>query len=182
MNYLEKSKKWVADFVIGLNLCPFAAVPFRKGQVRFVLEESNDPNDLMKTFLRELDFLYQADPLETETTLIVHPHTLREFLEYNDFLGFLDELLAKAGLSGVFQIASFHPDYQFEGVSVDDPANYTNRSPYPMLHLLREDSLSEALAHFPNPEKIPEVNMARLREMGVDGIRNYLKKQDKKLP
>lgn len=176
MDYLEQSKRWVEHFVIALNLCPFAAVPFRKDQIRFVLEESRDPNDLMKTFLQELNYLYQVDPAKTETTLIIHPHVLEDFLDYNDFIGFLDELLEEAGLIGVFQVASFHPDYRFEGVAVDDPANYTNRSPYPMLHLIREESISKAVANYPNPDQIPETNMKKLREMGAEKVRHFWKK------
>jgi hypothetical protein len=171
MDYIKQTEQWLEHFVIALNLCPFASVPFKKGQVRLVLEESEDPDVLVNTFLQELNYLYQTDPAKTETTLIVHPNVLTDFLDYNDFLGVAEDLLEDAALSGILQIASFHPKYQFAGSPVDDPANYTNRSPFPMLHLLREDSISKAVDHFPDPERIPEVNMERLRRMGVEKIK-----------
>lgn len=180
MDYVALTQQWLERFVIGLNLCPFAAAPFRKGQIRYVLEESNDPEQLVKSFLKELDYLHRTDPVEVETTLIIHPNLLTDFLAYNDFVGLLEDLLEDAGLSGTFQLASFHPDYQFGGVSVNDPANYTNRSPYPMLHILREESVSKAVDQFSEPERIPEMNMKRLREMGEAAIIKYWKAQTKK--
>lgn len=171
MEYIKQTERWLQHFVIALNLCPFASVPFKKGQVKLVLEESEDPDALVNTFLQELNYLYQIDPAKTETTLIIHPHVFTNFLDYNDFLGVAEDLLEEAGLAGIFQLASFHPDYEFAGSSLNDPANYTNRSPFPMLHLLREESVSKAVDYFPNPENIPDVNVERLRNMGVEKIK-----------
>lgn len=170
MNYLHITRQWLEGFVIALNLCPFAAVPFRKEQIRYVLADTASEVELMQTFLTESERLLHSEPQETETTLIVHPNVLQDFLDYNDFLGLLDELLEETGLRGVLQVASFHPAYQFEGVSVEDPANYTNRSPFPMLHLLREESVARAVDQFPDPERIPERNIQRLRSMEIGEI------------
>ncbi|PHN06468.1 DUF1415 domain-containing protein [Flavilitoribacter nigricans] len=178
MEYLKKTREWVRNFVIALNLCPFAAVPFRKDQIRIVLEESRDPEELADTLLRELDHLLRTDPKAVETTLIVHPNVLTDFLDYNDFLGVAEDILEEAGLNGILQLASFHPDYQFAGTPHDDPANYTNRSPFPMLHLLREESISKAVDNFPDPDRIPEVNVERLRTMTIAQIRQCWTKQE----
>lgn len=176
MDYLKQTRQWVEHFVIALNLCPFAAVPFRKDRIRFVLASGTDPDDLARTFLKELNYLYQIDAETTETTLIVHPNVLTDFLDYNDFLGVVDELLEASGLVGIIQVASFHPDYEFADGPAGDPANYTNRSPFPMLHLIREASISRAVEHYPEPEQIPVINTAKLRAMGMDKVKNYWKK------
>lgn len=174
MDYVAETRQWLERFVIGLNLCPFAATPLRKGQVRFVVEMGNTEDALIRTLLQELAYLLDAPAAEVETSLIIHPNVLQDFADYNDFLGLADELLEEAGLDGILQIASFHPDYQFADVPADDPANYSNRAPFPLLHLLREDSLSFAIDHYPNPERIPEINIERLRAMGEQEIRRLI--------
>lgn len=172
MEYIRQTKHWLKGFVIDLNLCPFASVPFRKDQIRYVLEESESEDQLIRTFLSESAHLLQKDAEEVETTLIIHPNVLVDFADYIDFLALFDDLLEEAGLTGILQVASFHPDYRFAGAPPDDPANYTNRSPFPMLHLLREASVSRAVDQFSQPERIPLINMERLRKMSIEQIKN----------
>ncbi len=147
-----------------MNLCPFAKPVLTKDQVRFLISHARTEEQLLMDLQDEL--LHLEVDRTTETTLLIHPYVLADFGDYNQFLGILDQLLAEAGLEGIVQIASFHPDYQFAGTQTDDPENYTNRSPYPMLHLLREDRITEALAHFQHPEQIPERNITLLRKLG----------------
>jgi len=155
--------------VIGLNLCPFAASPWRQGRVRFRVSEAADPHQLAQDLADELLALQASDPAECETTLLIHPRTLNDFFDYNDFLDLADRLLEDLALDGTIQIASFHPDYRFADTQAHDPANCTNRSPYPMLHLLREASIEAATASMTDPDSIYERNIEKLRELGMDG-------------
>lgn len=168
--YLDRTKKWLETFVIGLNLCPFAKKPFSQGRVRFVVETTTDAEQLATTFVRECLHLARTAPEATETTLIIHPDVLTDFEEYLDFLVVAEALIEQLNLTGVIQVASFHPDYQFEDTAPDAPENYTNRSPYPMLHLLREESISHALEHWEAPEEIPQANIEKMNELGLEGI------------
>ena len=168
------TRRWLERAVIGLNLCPFAKSVYVKQQVRFVLCDARDTDALLQVLREELQWLHGADPQHTDTTLIVHPYVLTDFLDYNDFLGVADDLVAELGIEGEIQIASFHPDYQFAGTAYDDIGNYTNRSPYPILHLLREASVARAVAVFPDPEAIVERNIATLEKLGVDGWRRLM--------
>ena len=168
------TRRWLERAVIGLNLCPFAKSVYVKQQVRFVLCEAHDTDALLQVLSEELQWLHGADLQHTDTTLIVHPQVLTDFLDYNDFLGVADDLVAELGIEGEIQIASFHPDYQFAGTAYDDIGNYTNRSPYPILHLLREASVARAVAVFPDPEAIVERNIATLEKLGVDGWRRLM--------
>lgn len=172
--YLENSRRWVKEWVIGLNLCPFARKPFVQGRVRFVLEESPHRETLLSTLARECLYLNETPSEETETTLIVHPHVLQDFGDYLDFLPVAEELIRQLGLEGVLQVASFHPDYQFQDTDLEAPENYTNRSPYPMLHLIREDSISRALDNWEEPETIPEANIELMNKLGLEEIRKIL--------
>lgn len=155
--------------MIGLNLCPFAAVPWRQGRVRFKLSDATNAQRLAEELAEELLALQAADPLECETTLLIHPGVLANFLDYNDFLDLADRLLEDLALDGVLQIASFHPHYQFADSDADDAANCTNRSPYPMLHLLREASIEAATKRLSDPDAIYQRNIETLRELGLDG-------------
>ena len=166
---VEATRAWVQRAVIGLNLCPFAKAPMAKGQVRFVVCETDDPRTLLDTLGAEMQHLVQADAEQVETTLLIHPNVLGDFSEFNDFLDAADAALEDAGLAGVLQIASFHPDYQFADTAPDDVANATNRSPYPTLHLLREASVDRAVAAFPAAEAIFEANIATLEALGAEG-------------
>jgi hypothetical protein len=168
---LAATKLWLEKAVIGLNLCPFAKAVYVKGQIRYVVSRAASPEALLAELTAELQALAAADPLEIDTTLLIHPHVLEDFLEYNEFLEIADAALAGLGLEGVLQIASFHPRYQFAGSDADDIANYTNRSPYPMLHLLREESVDRAMTAFPEAAEIYERNIATLRRLGHEGWR-----------
>jgi hypothetical protein len=168
---IAATRLWLERAVIGLNLCPFAKAVQAKGQVRFVLSDDEAPEALLETLGAELLLLRDAPPEDIDTTLIVHPRVLVDFLDYNDFLEQADALVAELGLEGVLQVASFHPDYQFAGTAPDDVENFTNRSPYPTLHLLREDSVSRAVEAFPDPDAIVERNVEALRRLGRDGWR-----------
>jgi uncharacterized protein len=169
MQALEATRAWVDKAVIGLNLCPFAKAVQVQGRVRYVLSQATTPQDLLYELAAELNHLHDTPPEETDTTLLVHPHVLTDFLDYNDFLEAADALVADIGLEGVMQVASFHPRYQFEGTEPDDITNYTNRSPFPTLHLLREDSIDRAVEAFPEPEAIFETNVATLEKLGIGG-------------
>jgi hypothetical protein len=164
-----ETRAWVDRAVIGLNLCPFAKAPQVKGQVRYVVSAADDPAALLADLVAELERLAEAPPERLETTLLIHPRVLTDFAEYNDFLAIAEDTVAELDLEGVLQVASFHPQYQFDGTEPDDITNATNRSPYPTLHLIREDSIDKAVAAFPDAEAIYEVNMATMERLGPDG-------------
>jgi len=171
---IAATRRWIERAVIGLNLCPFAKAVYAKQQVRIVLSEARDVDALLQELAQELDLLQRTDPERTDTTLIVHPHVLGDFLEYNDFLDLADAAVEAMDLTGEIQVASFHPHYQFAGNAPDDVANATNRSPYPTLHLLREASVERAVAAYPDPDVIVERNIATLEKLGADGWRTLL--------
>lgn len=159
-------RSWVENPVISLNLCPFAKRELVKNRVRFSVSEARAEEELLVDLQAELIRLNEDEAIET--TLLIHPHVLQDFYDYNQFLGYADDLLVQLDLEGVYQIASFHPDYQFGGTDPKDAENYTNRSPYPILHLIREASLEQVLEHYPNADQIPERNIALLRELGSE--------------
>ena len=169
---IDATRRWVEQVVVAFNLCPFAKRELVKERVRFVVSKAVDEATLLDELAHELALFNVDDSIET--TLLVHPQVLRDFYRYNDFLEAADELLVDMDLEGVYQVASFHPDYQFGGTEPDDAENYTNRSPYPMLHLLREDSLSEAIDNYPEVDLIPERNIECMNEQGVDRLRALL--------
>ena len=163
------TQAWLEKAVIGLNLCPFAKAVHLKQQIRWVESPATDVESLLTELVAELQLLAAAAPEAIETTLLIHPQVLNDFLDYNDFLDLADAAVEELGLEGVLQVASFHPDYQFEGSAADDMANFSNRSPYPTLHLLREDSIARAVDAFPEVEQIYERNIATLRRLGHAG-------------
>jgi uncharacterized protein len=167
---LEATRLWVERFVIGLNLCPFAGPVAAGGRIRYVQSAAKDIDVLYQDLLEELSFFIESDPQVIETSVLVHPYVLQDFDSYLDFLEIVEEALEEAELDGIVQVASFHPDYQFDGVNSDDVSNYTNRSPYAMLHILREDTLSAAIEQYPDPEGIPDRNIAKMRELGLEKI------------
>ncbi len=169
MNPIEAAvRQWLEQVVVGLNLCPFAARPLRGGQVRVMVSAAETELDLLTDLHMELDLLESTPVAELETTLIVVPNMLTDFLDYNDFLGQADEMLEQMELDGIYQVASFHPHYQFEGTEPGDAENLTNRSPFPLLHLLREDSVEAAIDSHPDTERIPENNIRRMRELSLE--------------
>ena len=168
---IAATRRWLEKAVIGLNLCPFAAAAYRHGLVRYRVSEQQTPEGLAEDLEQELRRLAADDPSVCETSLLIHPHVLNDFFEYNQFLDQADRTVAALGLEGELQIASFHPAYQFAGSPPDDIANYTNRSPYPMLHVLREASVHRAAASFGAVNEIGDRNMATLRKLGQAGWR-----------
>lgn len=175
---IAATQRWLQRAVIGLNLCPFAKAVVAKRQVRFVLSDATTPEQLLQTLGEELALLRDTPAEQTDTTLIVHPQVLTDFLDYNDFLDLADGLVESMELDGVLQVASFHPDYQFAGSEPDDIANYTNRSPYPTLHLLREDSVARAVDSFPDPDAIVDRNIETLTQLGHEGWRRAIDPRD----
>lgn len=167
---IAATRRWVERVVIGLNLCPFAKAVQAKGQVRYVLSDARDPETLLADLVSECERLRDTPAEVLDTTLLVHPQVLGDFLDYNDFLDLADAALVELGLEGVLQIASFHPDYQFADSAPGDIENHTNRSPYPMLHLLREASIDRAVEAYPEPDAIIERNLETMRRLGPLGL------------
>lgn len=163
------TRRWLEKAVIGLNLCPFAKGVHVKGQIRWRVSDAQTTEELAQDLADELAFLRDADPEKVDTTLLMHPGVLQDFLDYNDFLDVADAVLAEMGLEGVIQVASFHPDYQFAGTDADDLGNLSNRSPHPTLHLIREESLDKAVEAFPQADAIYEENIRTLERLGQAG-------------
>ncbi|MBB1061525.1 DUF1415 family protein [Marilutibacter spongiae] len=171
---IAATRHWLEKAVIGLNLCPFAKAVHAKRQVRYVLSEATTPTALLEQLDAELRLLQASDPAAMDTTLLVHPHVLGDFYDFNDFLGLAEARVAELGLEGELQVASFHPDYRFAGTAQDEMGNYTNRSPHPTLHLLREASIDRAVAAYPDPDVIVARNIATLEALGPEGWRTLM--------
>ena len=164
---LDDTRRWIEKAVIGLNLCPFARSVYVKNQVRIVVSRARHLDAFLDELDRELDLLQNTPAEEVDTTLLVHPTLFPDFEVFNDFMNVVDDVVAEHELEGVIQVANFHPDFLFEGEALDDMSHCTNRSPYPTLHLLREDSVERAVASDGgDAEKIVERNIATLRELG----------------
>lgn len=174
---IADTRRWLECAVIGLNLCPFAKAVHVKQQVRFVLSDAELADDLLEELAEELLRLRDTPADETDTTLLVHPRVLTDFLDYNDFLDRVDALIEALELDGILQVASFHPDYRFADSEADDPGNCTNRAPYPTLHLLREASLDKAIAAYPEADTIVERNLETMDRLGLHGFRLLIEKQ-----
>lgn len=174
LNDIEQTvQQWLNDVVIGLNLCPFAAKPQRNKQIKIHVSSDKTENDLLESIYLQLKELDETPPQELETTLVVAPYLLEDFEDYNQFLDLVEGLVVQLGKSGIYQIASFHPDYCFYGTEPKDAENLTNRSPYPIFHLIREESMEKVLKHYPDPEAIPERN--------IDCVENLTPEQIKQL-
>ncbi|MBC7184189.1 MAG: DUF1415 domain-containing protein [Marinobacter sp.] len=169
---ITATRKWVEDVVVGYNLCPFAKRELVRSRVRFVVSDAETEDELLQALHSELQRL--EDEPEIETTLLIHPGVLQAFGPYNEFLDAADGLLAYLEMEGVYQIASFHPDYRFAGTEPDAAENYTNRSPFPMLHLLREASLEAAIESYPDVDGIPQKNIELMDELGAEKMREIL--------
>lgn len=161
--------RWLEKAVIGLNLCPFAKSVHAKGQIHYVVSQATDVEGVAMDLHRELEALAESSPEKRDTTLLIVPQALHDFLDFNDFTALADDIVEELDLGGILQVASFHPLFQFEGTDVDDVTNCTNRAPYPILHLLREDSIDKAVEAFPEAEMIYERNMEVLETMGIEG-------------
>jgi hypothetical protein len=164
---LDETRRWVEQVVVGLNLCPFAAAPMKGERIRYRHCPARHEEDIYRALLLEMERLVDLPESSAETCLFVVPEGLEDFEHYLALFEFIAAVIPQAGLEGTLQLASFHPSYCFEGVEQDDPANYTNRSPYPMFHLIREQPLAKVLENYPDPESIPERNIALLRELGL---------------
>ncbi len=165
----QDTRRWLERAVIGLNLCPFAKAVQVKGLIHYAVSQAQTPQDLLQDLEDEIVALMAHEPIERDTTLLMAPHCLDDFLDFNDFLEIADHVLSELELDGVLQIASFHPQFQFAETTADDITNYTNRAPYPTLHLLREDSVDVAVRAFPDAEQIFEVNINTLETLGHAG-------------
>ena len=166
---LAATNHWLEKAVIGLNLCPFAKAVYVKNQVRLVVSKARHADDLLEELDKELDLLAATPAEEIDTTLLIHPTLFDDFLDFNDFLEIAEGVVDEHGLEGVIQLASFHPQFQFEGTEPDDIGNYTNRAPFAILHLLREESVDRAVAAFPDAESIFEQNIQTLEKLGHTG-------------
>lgn len=169
---VEATRRWVNEVVVGLELCPFAGRELERGRVRFVVSAARTEEHLLAALKEEIDLL-DHDPA-IETTLLIHPGALADFLEYNDFLGLAEALVADLEREGVYQVASFHPGYRFAGTLDEDAGNYTNRSPFPMLHLLREASVERAVDGHPDIDSVPSRNIERMNTLGRDHLKALL--------
>ena len=166
---LTQTRHWLEKAVIGLNLCPFAKAVYVKDQVRLVVSKARHADDLLEELDRELDLLVAKPASEIDTTLLIHPTLFDDFLDFNDFLEVAEGVIDEHGLDGVIQLASFHPQFQFDGTEPDDISNYTNRAPFAILHLLREESVERAVEAFPQADAIFDVNIATLEKLGLPG-------------
>ena len=164
------TRQWVETMVVGLNLCPFAAPMVRDNTLRYAVTPAQEDEALVAAFLAEVELMLKADEHEISTTLFIVPVGLEDFYDYLDHLRLFEDLLEQAGLDGVLQLASFHPAYRFAGVPEDDLSHWSNRSPWPAFHIIREAEMSRALTHYANPEQIPERNIKLLRELGREGL------------
>lgn len=168
------TRRWLERFVIGQRLCPFAAAPYHAGRIAYRVSDACALDGVFHDFLVTLDECVASDPHEQETVLLIMTRALGVFDDYLDALDLMERAVVEVGLDGRLQLASFHPDYRFEGAAGDDPANFSNRSPLPMFHLIREDGLAAALEAYPEPERIPERNIRHLRSLGIDRVRDLL--------
>jgi hypothetical protein len=166
---IAATRRWLERAVIGLNLCPFAKAVYVKEQVRYVVSPARTPEELLETLMNELQDLADADPEKIDTTLLIHPFVLDDFLDFNEFLDVADAAVEDMRLDGELQVASFHPDYQFADTDQNDISNYTNRAPYPILQLLREESIDRAVEAFPDAEAIFEKNIETMEALGHEG-------------
>ena len=173
---LAATRHWLESAVIGLNLCPFAKAVYVKNQVRLVVSQARHADDFLEELDRELDLLVATPADEIDTTLLIHATLFDDFLDFNDFLEVADGVVEEHALEGVIQLASFHPQFQFDGTEPDDISNYTNRAPFAMLHLLREESVERAVAAFPQAEAIFEENIKTLEKLGLAGWNALLAK------
>lgn len=166
---IAATREWLEKAVIGLNLCPFAKSVYVKNQVRFKVSDAATPQALAEELAAELELLAETSADKIDTTLLIHPQTLQRFLDFNDFLDIADAIVEELQLDGELQIASFHPKFQFDGTGINDIENFTNRSPYPTLHLIREASIARAVEAFPEAEMIYEKNIETVTRLGIEG-------------
>lgn len=168
----EQTLRWLRDIVIALNFCPFAKKELLRDTIRLQVCSMHDIGKMLEQLVGQMLFLQENNDIET--TLLIYPDQFSDFEEFLDFVDMAQQILQMQGMEGVFQLATFHPDYCFEGVPQDDPGNYTNRSPYPMVHILREAAVEAAIEHYPNPEQIPERNVKTAHSLGIEQLKLLL--------
>ncbi|WGV99151.1 DUF1415 domain-containing protein [Vibrio sp. YMD68] len=164
----KQTQQWLEDVIVGLNLCPFAHKPNKNKQIKIAVTDATTEEALLERILEEFQILDSKDAKELETTLVVIPDMLQDFMDYNFFLDWVDGLIKQQDYEGIYQVATFHPDYYFHGTQPDDTENLTNRSPYPTIHLIREESMEKVLKHYPDPEAIPDNNIARVESLSQE--------------
>lgn len=164
---------WLKNIVVGLNLCPFAKVPYNEKRVRIVADLCQNEELAFERIIGEINLLDESEPQKLETTLLIFPNLFEDFAHYNDFLYTANEFIRLRGWEGVYQIASFHPEYQFSGTDKNDAENYTNRSPYPILHFIREESLTAAIEAYPDVDGIPDKNIALMNGLSASELKQY---------
>ncbi|EJC1445720.1 DUF1415 domain-containing protein [Vibrio parahaemolyticus] len=164
----QQVDQWLIDVVIGLNLCPFAAKPQRNKQIKIFVSEATQEEALLEDILLQLIELSTTEPEKLETTLVVVPNMLQDFWDYNFCIDWVEGLIKQQDWEGIFQVATFHPDYCFGGAAPEDDENLTNRSPHPIFHLIREESMEKVLKHYPDPESIPDTNIARVSALSEE--------------
>ncbi|EMX0311397.1 TPA: DUF1415 domain-containing protein [Vibrio parahaemolyticus] len=167
----QQVEQWLNDVVIGLNLCPFAAKPQRNKQIKIFVSEATQEEALLEDILLQLIELSTTEPEKLETTLVVVPNMLQDFWDYNFCIDWVEGLIKQQDWEGIFQVATFHPDYCFGGAAPEDDENLTNRSPYPIFHLIREESMEKVLKHYPDPESIPDTNIARVSALSEEELK-----------
>jgi len=172
---IEEIQCWISEVVIKHNFCPFAHKPFKQKRIRYFVASAQQESDLVDDLIDELLGLAEADPEDFETSIFIIPDCLQEFVDYNQFIDVIDEILKHTSLKSIIQVATFHPAYRFSGSDAEDVRNYTNRSPYPMFHLIREDSVEKARQTYSEVESIPRKNMTVLEVLGLETIRAQLK-------
>jgi len=170
--FIRATQAWLTSIIIAHNICPFAKREQERGSIRFSVEQQTDIEACLMTLMQECQRL--DNDTDIETTLLIYAHAFKSFDDYLDFLAIAEDLLIDQGYEGIYQLASFHPDYYFEGARLDDPENYTNRSPYPMIHLLRETSIDRAVSSYPDVENIPQRNIDLTRTLGLTKLRDLL--------
>ncbi len=174
MNNVNRAKKWVEDFVIGYTLCPFARVPYEAGQVRFCEITETDTEAILEAFWKEVEMIDHADSAEISNSILVLPALTDSFERYLDILDMATDLLDMQKKAEKFQLASFHPAYQFDGTEKSDPTNYTNRSPVPLIHIIRIEEVAQAIASHPDIDSVPIANQEKMRELGVEHLNSFL--------
>jgi uncharacterized protein len=168
---LSLTKYWLEQIIIGLDLCPFAQIPFREGRIHVTVCEDSDEEEVIKSFTLECERLFLEGPIKISTTLIAFPNATQDFLEFNDFVGDLEYLLEAAGLSSVFQLVAFHPHFYFEGLEIDDMANLVNRSPYPIVHIIRVEEMKKAVDELKKGEQVSFFNEKKLKALSPEKIK-----------
>ena len=171
-NIIDQTQCWVKNIIVGHNFCPFAKRELERGSIRYSVNNNTDLESALQAMIDEC--VHLDDNNDIETTLLILSEGFQDFEKYLDLVELGEKLIDDQGYEGIYQFASFHPDYCFAGAEQDDPANYTNRSPYPMLHLIREASMEQALKNYPEPEKIPDRNVDHARELGLDEMKRQL--------